>query len=230
MFVFLKKTLNLDYYQDEFVQRKLLSERELKEYVLTVHEYFKCEKFLKLIVKKKRCKEFVACMLELPNHDHDHITEKIRDFIENVNQKAIEGNAINVVLASIVLFLNHLGFFYNICIDVSGSKEKIPPFSVSDELLKKHLHLLYTVLEPRAIADEMFQAGQISCNDHDNISDDPTKYKRMRNLLDVLKRKKLYAPFLCLLESLHYASLLETLSNDRQPWPLINSSRYIYFF
>lgn len=113
--------------------------------------------------------------------------------------------------------------------DVSGSKDKTPTFSVSDELLRKHFYLLYTVLEPRAIADEMFQAGQISCNDHDGIADDRRKYKRMRNLLDVLKRKDLYSPFLCLLESLNYTSLLETLRSDRQPWPLINSCRYIYF-
>lgn len=113
--------------------------------------------------------------------------------------------------------------------DVSGSKDKTPTFSVSDELLRKHFYLLYTVLEPRAIADEMFQAGQISCNDHDGIADDRRKYKRMRNLLDVLKRKNLYSPFLCLLESLNYTSLLETLRSGRQPWPLINSCRYIYF-
>lgn len=195
LFIFLKKTLNFDYYQDEFIQRKLLSERELKEFILTIHEYFRSEKFLKLIIKKKRCKEFVACMCELPNHDHDHITEKIRDFIRNGTKKSTE-----------------------------GSKEKTPPFSVSDELLRKNFHVLCNVFEPREIADEMFQAGQISCNDHDYIADNRKKYKRMRNLLDVLKRKQLYSHFVCLLESLNYASLLETLSSDRQPLPLINSS------
>lgn len=45
-------------------------------------------------------------MLELPNHDHDHITEKIRDFISIGTKKSTEGNAINVILFSFVLFLN----------------------------------------------------------------------------------------------------------------------------
>lgn len=121
-----------------------------------------------------------------------------------------------------------LFFFYNNCIDVSGSKEQIPPFPVSDELLRKHFHLLNNVLEPRDIADEMFQAGQISVNDHDDITDDLKKYNRMENLLDVLKRKQLNAPFLCLLESLNYTSLLESLSTDRQPVQYL--CMYIYCF
>lgn len=74
----------------------------------------------------------------------------------------------------------------------------------------------------------MFQAGQISVNDHDDITDDLKRYNRMRNLLDVLKRKQLNAPFLCLLESLNYTSLLESLSTDRQPIQYL--CRYIYCF
>lgn len=90
------------------------------------------------------------------------------------------------------------------------------PFSVTDELLKKHLNVLYTVLEPRVIADEMFQAGQISVNDHDYLTNDPKKYRRMMNLLDVLKQKQLYAHFLCILEFLQYTSVLATLITDIQ--------------
>ncbi|XP_065935063.1 uncharacterized protein [Magallana gigas] len=192
LFIFLKKTLNFEYFQDDFIQINLLTEKELKGYVLIVHEYFRTEKFLKLMIKKRRCKEFVAFMLELPHHhhtfEHRHITEEIRKFMRYETHKASK-----------------------------SSKEQIPPFPVSDELLRKHFHLLNNVLEPRDIADEMFQAGQISVNDHDDITDDLKKYNRMENLLDVLKRKQLNAPFLCLLESLNYTSLLESLSTDRQP-------------
>lgn len=192
LFIFLKKTLNFEYFQDDFIQINLLTEKELKGYVLIVHEYFRTEKFLKLMIKKRRCKEFVAFMLELPHHHHTfkhrHITEEIRKFMRYETHKASK-----------------------------SSKEQIPPFPVSDELLRKHFHLLNNVLEPRDIADEMFQAGQISVNDHDDITDDLKKYNRMENLLDVLKRKQLNAPFLCLLESLNYTSLLESLSTDRQP-------------
>lgn len=90
---------------------------------------------------------------------------------------------------------------------------------MSQEMLNKHFILLYTVLEPRDIANEMFQAGQISPHDHDDITNNRKKYKRLKILLDVLEIKQLYASFACLLESLQYTSLLETLNTDS---PYIN--------
>lgn len=65
-------------------------------------------------------------------------------------------------------------------------------------MLNKHFILLYTVLEPRDIANEMFQAGQISPHDHDDITNNRKKYKRLKILLDVLEIKQLYASFACL--------------------------------
>lgn len=57
--------------KDEFIQRNLLPEREHQDYVIPVHgKHFRSEKFLKLIISKKRCKEFVTCMQELPEHEH----------------------------------------------------------------------------------------------------------------------------------------------------------------
>lgn len=90
LFIFLKKTINFDYFEDDFIQINLLLKRDLKEYILPVHEYFRSEKFLKLMIKKKRCKEFVAFMLELPDHHHhhSHISEEIRKFTTNGTQKA----------------------------------------------------------------------------------------------------------------------------------------------
>lgn len=102
LFIFLKKTLNFEYFQDDFIQINLLTEKELKGYVLIVHEYFRTEKFLKLMIKKRRCKEFVAFMLELPHHHHTfkhrHITEEIRKFMRYETHKASKSNVINVVL------------------------------------------------------------------------------------------------------------------------------------
>lgn len=94
MFIFLKETLNFDYLQDEFIQRNLLSEREHHDYVITVHgKHFRSEKFLKLIIKTKRCKEFVACMRELT--EHEHIYKKILEFKNIQTQMTSEGNALN---------------------------------------------------------------------------------------------------------------------------------------
>lgn len=105
LFIFLKKTINFDYFEDDFIQINLLLKRDLKEYILPVHEYFRSEKFLKLMIKKKRCKEFVAFMLKLPDHHHHHrhISEEIRKFMTNGTQKTSKSNVINVVLFSFCL-------------------------------------------------------------------------------------------------------------------------------
>lgn len=91
LFVFLKENLNFDYLQDEFIKRKLILERDLKEYILTVPEYLRSGKFLKLIIERKRCQEFVSCMQEFP--ELQHIYERIREYKKN---QASEGNAMNV--------------------------------------------------------------------------------------------------------------------------------------
>lgn len=100
--------------------------------------------------------------------------------------------------------------------NVSGSTEKTSSYSITDEMLNRHFHLLLNVLEPRVVADEMFQEGKITVNDHDHITDDSRKYNRMKNLLDVLKRKQVYANFAKTLESLHHSSLLNTMTTDTQ--------------
>lgn len=89
-------------------------------------------------------------------------------------------------------------------------------FAVTDELLQKHFEMLYTDLEPRVIADELFQADCISVSDHDSVTDSPKKYDRLRSLLEILKRKKLHGPFLCTLESLQCDLVLKTLQTDHE--------------
>lgn len=90
--------------------------------------------------------------------------------------------------------------------------------SLTYELLQKNIFFLYTELEPREIADLMFQSGYISCNDHDSITDNQQKYVRFMSLLDILKEKQLYAQFVNTLQaSMKYGSVLETLQEDRKP-------------
>lgn len=71
-------------------------------------------------------------------------------------------------------------------------------------------------LEPREIADQMFQAGHISICEHDYVTDLKQKYKRLKSLLDVLKSKNLYVSFECTLRSLKYISVLDVLHKDRR--------------
>lgn len=71
-------------------------------------------------------------------------------------------------------------------------------------------------LEPRKIADEMFQSGFISISDHDDVTGIIQKHERLRKLLDILKTKKLYASFECILKALKYITLLVTIQMDRK--------------
>lgn len=90
--------------------------------------------------------------------------------------------------------------------------------SLTFELLQKHIYFLYTELEPREIADLMFQSGYISCNDHGSITDSQQKYVRFKSLLDILEEKALYSQFVNTLQAcMKYRSVLQTLQEDRKP-------------
>ncbi|XP_078324280.1 uncharacterized protein LOC111123198 isoform X2 [Crassostrea virginica] len=91
-----------------------------------------------------------------------------------------------------------------------------PNFTITHDLLQKHFTFLYQELEPRDIADQMFQACHISVSDHDAMTDDSKKFKRLKELLDILRRRNLYIPFLYVLHSLRYFTVLDTLQRDRK--------------
>lgn len=111
-------------------------------------------------------------------------------------------------LKSILLCFNTIIFFFS----VESS------YPLTFEILQKHIFFLYTELEPREIADLMFQSRYISCNDHDSITDSQQKYKRFMSLLNILKEKKLFAHFACTLQSSKkYMSLLEKLKEEIEP-------------
>lgn len=99
---------------------------------------------------------------------------------------------------------------------MTGAVGRIPAFTVTDELLQRHFEMLYTYLEPRKIADEMFQVDCISVSDHDIVTDSPKKYKRLRSLLEILKMRTLHGPFLFTLECLHCNIVVNTLKTDKQ--------------
>lgn len=117
-------------------------------------------------------------------------------------------------LKKIYLMYNILHFFFIICLQ--GAVQKTHSFILTDDMLEKHFALFYMELEPWDIADQMFQAGHISVSEHDDVTDYSQKRKRLRGLLDILKRKYLHAPFLSLLQSEQYTSLMDTLKNKKR--------------
>lgn len=97
-------------------------------------------------------------------------------------------------------------FFFYV---VADSKPKV---NVNDNLLQNHFKLLHVLdkLEPHEIADHMFQAGHFSTSDHDDVTELPTKCKRLKSFLEILNRKNLYASCMDVLKSCQYTSMMET--------------------
>lgn len=90
LFVFLKENLILDTLRDEFTVRNFFPDNESKEYVFgKIDEHYRSERFLKLLIKRKRCKEFVACMHDLPSYKH--VLDKILKFQEDETKSALNG-------------------------------------------------------------------------------------------------------------------------------------------
>ena len=81
-------------------------------------------------------------------------------------------------------------------------------------LLKRHFGSLFLLLEPLEIADEMFQAGYISDDEHDSVTSSHRRYERLEGLLAILSgRAELYPHFVNVVQALGYSSVLETLKN-----------------
>lgn len=90
-FGFIKENLMFDILEDELVQRKLLLENERDDYVFKDGaSHFINERLIKLIIKKKRCKEFVKLLEEMPCH------KKIFDKIVEVQRKDRESAAMGI--------------------------------------------------------------------------------------------------------------------------------------
>ena len=81
-------------------------------------------------------------------------------------------------------------------------------------LLKRHFGSLFLLLEPLDIADEMFQAGHISYDEHDSVTSSNRRYERLVGLLAILSGKaELYRHFVNVVQALGYFSVLDTLKN-----------------
>lgn len=78
LFVFIKEHLEFDYLEDEFIERNFFPDRIDRDYVLDAPgEYYRSERFLKLLIRKGRCKEFIECMHDM---NHNVVYGRIRNF------------------------------------------------------------------------------------------------------------------------------------------------------
>ena len=81
--------------EDHIIQGGLLQDREKKDYVCKFHKYFRTEKLIKLMIKKKRCAEFVDIISQMDCYSHviEHI-KKARRKAETGNQRGAIGNVV----------------------------------------------------------------------------------------------------------------------------------------
>lgn len=69
LFKYLKKTLNFEVDQDDLIQRQLLDEKEKEDLICKDQcKAFWCERYLKLLIRKKRCNNFFAFIHETPSY------------------------------------------------------------------------------------------------------------------------------------------------------------------
>lgn len=81
--MFLKENLLFDSLQDELEQQQILTQSEKDDYVCKDRcKYIRCERLLKLIIRKRRCNKFFALINNMPCYNH--ISEKFVEFRENV--------------------------------------------------------------------------------------------------------------------------------------------------
>lgn len=90
-FVVMKKHLPFDFLQDEFISRNLLNQYDIDNIFKDSNRYFKTERFLKLMIRMKRCKDFIACIKETNLHD-DTFSKNIIDALERARQPSHLGN------------------------------------------------------------------------------------------------------------------------------------------
>lgn len=77
LFIFMKENLIFESIQDELLQKKILNEREIDE-CNNRNRHFKTETLIKIIIRKRRCKEFIDFIHEL--HSEEHVSKTILQF------------------------------------------------------------------------------------------------------------------------------------------------------
>lgn len=89
--MFIKEHLEFDFLKDEFIKRNFFPERNDRDHVFNAPiEYYRSERFLKLLIKKGRCNEFIECMHDV-ECQNNVIYNTILDFEKSDARTAWQG-------------------------------------------------------------------------------------------------------------------------------------------
>lgn len=70
-FIFLKENLDFELLQDDLIQRQLLNKREREDLICSdQRKAFWYERYLKLLIRRRRCNRFIQFINRMPFHSH----------------------------------------------------------------------------------------------------------------------------------------------------------------
>lgn len=70
-FIFLKENLDFELLQDDLIQRQLLDKREREDLICSdQRKAFLYERYLKLLIRRRRCNRFIQFINRMPFHSH----------------------------------------------------------------------------------------------------------------------------------------------------------------
>lgn len=92
LFIFLKENLDFESEQDDLIQRQLLDQKEKEDHICKDQcKALWCERYLKLLIMKKRCTNFFKFIHDTPSHRRISWTIISRE-IEDMNKSQTSGN------------------------------------------------------------------------------------------------------------------------------------------
>lgn len=209
LFVSIKNKLDFDAQQDKLFQKRLLNSYEDEYVFCKLGRHYRCERLIKYIIRNRLCTQFVAFLEDTEIPGQKQLYHEIR----NIQKKMITASTGKQMIVHTKKNVKKQNLFIILVVNFTDAVEERPSFEIAGDLLQRHLKLLYMELEPRDIADELFQEEYISIINHDDITFCRKKHKRFERLLYVLKNKKLYLVFCHTLQS-KYPLVWNTMHSD----------------
>ena len=219
-FVYIKENLIFESVEDKVIEEGLLLDREKDDYIFKKprSRQFSVERLIKYLIRKDKSTEFIKILSQMACHQH--VYKKIQENRQRAQQTMSQDS-----ISKIVLFFSYYLFKCATCTSFYIAEllynfifflDNGHIISITEEMLQRHFNLFYMELEPRAIADELFQKGHISADEHDDVTEFTTKYKRVKELFSILrKRPDMYYHLSCVFQSLKHYSVLKKMTEKR---------------
>ena len=218
--MYIKENLIFESVEDKVIEEGLLFDREKDDYIFKKprSRQFSVERLIKYLIRKDKSTEFIKILSQMACHQH--VYKKIQENRQRAQQTMSQDSISKIVFVFLVLSFQMCNvyklLYCGIVIQFYYFLDNGHIISITEEMLQRHFNLFYMELEPRAIADELFQKGHISADEHDDVTEFTTKYKRVKELFSILrKRSGMYDHLSCVLHLLKRYSVLNKMTEKR---------------